>query len=364
MDIPNSSPVQRIKTQELPSRLTDLSQQPSPGGSGLPRDLLSMPGGQMSSYPLSSAGSGSTVSAQGNSDPLSGLLPDAGRTSSSPASGSDATPSRTLRPTPSSVSTIKKKKKKKRGKRRGSRPPIDGPKMDALEAKFGPWKGRGKNVNPRESTGPQGNKLLNGAYEALARGDYQTAGSLYEQAKKTGSPIMLDLDGDGKLGTTGVSTAKNRIDDQIGKTVSFDLDGDGRKENIEWMKGGDGMLVDDRDGGASAAMNGNGEIDGKRLFGDEGGKFGNGYDKLKQLDGDGDGKLTGAELEGLKVWVDNGDARVGSGELKSLSELGVTELSVQMQLQKNERGEDLMRSSFVQDGQTRTTEDVWFGIQS
>ena len=77
------------------------------------------------------------------------------------------------------------------------------------------------------------------------------------------------------------------------------------------MKGGDGMLVDDRDGGATAAMNGNGEIDGRRLFGDEGGKFGNGFDKLRQLDRDGDGKLTGAELEGLKVWVDNGDARVG-----------------------------------------------------
>ncbi|MEB3196607.1 MAG: hypothetical protein VKP62_05325 [Candidatus Sericytochromatia bacterium] len=175
------------------------------------------------------------------------------------------------------------------------------------------------------------------------------------------SPVMLDLNGDGKLGTTGVSTAKQRIDSQVGKTVSFDLDGDGRKENVEWMDGqGDAMLVDDRDGGASRAAAGNGEIDGSRLFGDQGGKFDNGYVKLARHDANGDGKLTGQELEGLKTWVDDGDAKVEAGELKSLAEQGISELSVQMNLQKNARGEDLMRSSFVQNGETKATEDVWF----
>ena len=241
--------------------------------------------------------------------------------------------------------------------------PIPGEKMDALESAFGQWKGVGRNKDPRKATGPIGGGLLNQAYEALQMGDEKTARQAYEKAKKTVSPIMLDLDGDGRLGTTGVSTAKNRADGQVGKTVTFDIDGDGKKDQIEWMKGGDGMLVDDRDGGATSAMNGNGEIDGKRLFGDEGGKFGNGYEKLKALDRDGDGKLTGSELEGLKVWVDNGDASVGRGELRSLTDLGVTEISVQMKLQQNERGEDLMRSSFVQNGQQKVTEDVWFAQQ-
>ncbi len=263
----------------------------------------------------------------------------------------------------SKIQKMRKGNRARKGRGRSTHPPIEGSKMDALEAKFGPWQGRGKNVDPRTGTGPQGNKFLNGAYDALSKGDYQTAGSLYEKAKKTGSPIMLDLDGNGRLGTTGVSTAKDRVDGQMGSTVQFDLDGDGRKESIEWMKGGDGMLVDDRDGGATAAMNGHGEIDGKRLFGDEGGKYGNGYDKLRQLDRDGDGKIAGAELEGLKVWIDNGDARVGGGELKSLADLGVTEISVQMKLETNERGEDLMRSSFTQNGQTRVSEDVWFAMQ-
>jgi hypothetical protein len=175
------------------------------------------------------------------------------------------------------------------------------------------------------------------------------------------SPIMLDLTGDGQLGTTGVSTAKDRIDNQVGKTVKFDVDGDGKLDNTEWMSGnGDGMLVDDRDGGASRAAQGGGRIDGTRLFGDQGGKFAHGYEKLAQHDANQDGKLTGAELEGLKTWVDDGDAKVEAGELKTLAELGVTELSTGMKLEKNARGEDLMRSSFVQNGQTKVTEDVWF----
>ncbi|MEB3329670.1 MAG: hypothetical protein VKQ33_10600 [Candidatus Sericytochromatia bacterium] len=58
--------------------------------------------------------------------------------------------------------------------------------------------------------------------------------------------------------------------------------------------------------------------------------------------------------------MDDGDARVEAGELKTLEELGITEISVNMNLEKNARGEDLMRSSFVQNSETKATEDVWF----
>ncbi len=175
-------------------------------------------------------------------------------------------------------------------------------------------------------------------------------------------PLALDLNNDGKIGVTGQSTAKDAKVDTLGRTVSFDIDGDGVKDEIEWMSGdGDGMLVDDRDGGATGAMLTDGEINGTRLFGDEGGKFANGFEKLKAFDKDGDGKLTGKELEGLKVWIDDGDAKLEGGELKSLAELGITEMSVQMQHEKNDRGETLERSSYVQNGETRMSEDVWFG---
>jgi hypothetical protein len=210
--------------------------------------------------------------------------------------------------------------------------------------------------------GPVTSRNLREAYQAVVRGDLEAARRCYHQGAQAASPIMLDLNDDGKLGTTGVTTAKDRIDDQIGRTVSFDIDGDGKKDEIEWMSGdGDGMLVDDRDGGATGAMLTDGEIDGKRLFGDQGGKYANGYEKLKALDKDGGGKVSGTELDGLKVWIDDGDAKLEGGELKTLRELGITEISVIMRLEQNERGEDLMRSTYTQNGQTKVSEDVWFG---
>lgn len=175
-------------------------------------------------------------------------------------------------------------------------------------------------------------------------------------------PLVFDLNGDGRINTTGETTAKDGVRSSIGRTVLFDIDGDGIKDEIEWLVGdGDGFLVDDRDGGATGAMLTGGEIDGKRLFGDEGGKYANGLEKLKALDKDGDGKLTGPELEGLKIWIDDGDAILEQGELKSLAELGITEISVVMQHVTNERGETLERSTFVQNGETKMSEDVWFG---
>ncbi|MBM3267921.1 MAG: hypothetical protein FJZ01_09760 [Candidatus Sericytochromatia bacterium] len=241
-----------------------------------------------------------------------------------------------------------------------SKPKAGGPASFAdLQNAFGQWKGKGKNSSAPK--GPKATALVNSAVKKYSQGDIEGAKQDYSKAQQTGSPVMLDLNGDGKLGTTGVSTAKDRADNQVGKTVAFDLDGDGRKEQVEWADGkGDGFLVDDSDGGATRAAAGDGQIDGTRLFGDQGGKFANGYDKLKKFDADGDGVLRGQELAGLKMWVDNGDASVGGGELKSLADLGITEISVGMQTVKNARGEDLMRSTYTQNGQTRTSEDVWF----
>jgi hypothetical protein len=174
---------------------------------------------------------------------------------------------------------------------------------------------------------------------------------------------MLDLNHDGHIGVTGVSTAQHRATTAIKPTVEFDIDGDGKKDHIEWSKGdGDGMLVDDRDGGATTAMNGSHVIDGTRLFGDQGGKYANGYEKLALHDTNHDGKISGDELRGLKVWIDDGDAKLEPGELKTLAELHIDELSVHMGLVANDSGETLMRSTFTQDGKQHMTEDVWFGM--
>ncbi|EFO30780.1 Na-Ca exchanger/integrin-beta4 [Roseibium sp. TrichSKD4] len=170
---------------------------------------------------------------------------------------------------------------------------------------------------------------------------------------KVASPVALDLNGDGRISTTGVSTAQQRIDGQVGETIAFDIDGDGTKEQVEWITGGDGLVVDMTKIGA------NGEIDGNALMGDQGGRYTDGYQKMATYDQNGDGQLTGGEMANMGVWVDaNGDGDVDAGELRSAAEAGVTQLSTQRNDVVNERGETLMQSS-ANNGQM-LTEDVWF----
>lgn len=155
---------------------------------------------------------------------------------------------------------------------------------------------------------------------------------------------------------TGETTAKDGQRIQLGKTVQFDIDGDGAKDTIEWMAGdGDGLVVDMTKIGA------NGEIDGNALMGDQGGKHSDGYAKLSTHDANGDGKLSGAELQNMGVWVDDGDAKLEADELKSAADAGLTELSAQRNNLRNEKGETLMRSTATVNGQDTMSEDVWFG---
>jgi hypothetical protein len=180
---------------------------------------------------------------------------------------------------------------------------------------------------------------------------------------RSGDPIALDLNHDGVIGTTGTTTAINGNRAGGEATVDFDLDGNGSTERIEWLDGqGDAFLVDDRDGSVSAAAAGDGRIDGTQLFGDEGGTYANGYEKLAKLDANGDGKLTQNELDGLKAWIDDGDGIVEEGELKTMSELQITQLSAELQPILSDDGL-LMRSTFLQDGTFHMSEDVWLGIE-
>ncbi|MEM9853732.1 MAG: hypothetical protein AAF841_04680, partial [Pseudomonadota bacterium] len=176
---------------------------------------------------------------------------------------------------------------------------------------------------------------------------------------KVASPIAFDMNRDGKIGVTGETTAKDGTRAQLGRTVDFDIDADGTLERIEWMSGdGDALLVDNRDGRAARDM------DGARLFGDEGGRFSDGYQKLSQLDANGDAMLTAGELQGLYLWRDNGNAKVDAGEMISAQEAGVTRIATTRVDVENARGETLMQSSASVGGQDMLTEDVWFGKKS
>lgn len=170
------------------------------------------------------------------------------------------------------------------------------------------------------------------------------------------SPIVLDLNSDGEIGVTGETTSRQKDgDDEVVSTVQFDLDADGDLDTIEWVDGsGDGILVD------LSKIGEDGSIDGSALFGDEGGKYANGYEKLEAFDKDGDGMVSGAELEGLGLWIDDGDAILEEGEMQTAEEAGVSSISTDMQIVLDDQGRELMQSTAEVNGETILSEDVWF----
>lgn len=171
------------------------------------------------------------------------------------------------------------------------------------------------------------------------------------------SPIAIDLNNDGIIGVTGETSSRNKeLNGKIGKVVDFDIDGDGIKDKIEWFDGkGDGILIDNRDGNAQNDM------DGSRLFGDEGGKYSSGYEKLALLDKNNDGKLEKEELEGLNVWIDDGDAILEEGELKTLKELNIKSISTIVDEIKDDEGKIHLQSTIEKEnGNILLSEDVWF----
>lgn len=206
------------------------------------------------------------------------------------------------------------------------------------------------------------------------------AKALYREAVWTASPIAFDLNGDGKIGVTGLSTAmlRNPKNKYVpAGSLLFDLMAEGKQLRTEWLNDtGDAFLVDDRQGKVSAAAKGNGYIDGSLLFGNAGG-YANGYAKLAAkwdtpalladtsglMPKMGSGILKGEQLEGLKLWKDgNHDGRVQAPEIFSLASVGITEVSLKHKYVLNDDGEYLMRSQAIRDGKPILSEDVWFAL--
>jgi hypothetical protein len=123
-------------------------------------------------------------------------------------------------------------------------------------------------------------------------------------------PIVLDLDGDG----IELTSYKNG--------AAFDILGNGGVQNTAFVTGGDAFLALDR--------NVNGKIDsGKELFGDQNGAR-NGYEELRKLDANGDGKIdvNDPAYKDLVLFRDNGNGKTEKGELISLAEAGIAEISL------------------------------------
>lgn len=153
------------------------------------------------------------------------------------------------------------------------------------------------------------------------------------------SPIVLDLDGDGKIeASNGQYLAHDSFSDKV---VAFDFFGNGFPVLTEWVGANDGLLC---------RPNADGSVKGTNLFGIANG-FNNGYEEMASLDVDNSGSLEGAELKDLRVWTDvNANGIAEANELKTLDELGITSIKV---------SHNNYASTFVRNGQTFKSFDWW-----
>lgn len=155
-------------------------------------------------------------------------------------------------------------------------------------------------------------------YEARATGQFYNGVSTGTQAlqwssfvsRSTTDPIVLDLNGDG-VNLVGISESN----------AYFDLHNTGFSVKTGWIDSHDGLLVVDR--------NNNGAVDNiTELFGNE---QTDGFTALRSIDVNHDNVIDNSDAawNSLKVWVDtNGDGITNAGELKTLSELNITEIDL------------------------------------
>ncbi|MCX5787761.1 MAG: hypothetical protein NTX64_04515 [Elusimicrobia bacterium] len=157
------------------------------------------------------------------------------------------------------------------------------------------------------------------------------------------SPIILDLEGSGKPDVVGGQWLPHPRSFNKKHSAMFDINAIGFPAITEWVGPKSGLLV--------ALERGESFKGGENLFGNPIG-FLDGYQKLgMRFDKDNDGVVSGKELEGLYVWQDlNGNGKVDPGELKTVQELGITQIGAK---QNN------LKSTFVMNGKTRASWDWW-----
>ena len=187
-----------------------------------------------------------------------------------------------------------------------------------------------------------------------------------EPPDEHGSPLVLDLDGDGI-----------ELTDLAQDFVYFDIDNDGIRERTAWVKPDDGLLALDRNGDGlinnANELFGYGETYSAALLGSKlSGPLGldirydSGFDKLALLDDNGDGIIDASDAAygDLRVWRDlDMDGVSDEGELFTLAESGVTSIDL-----ASTSGSITIEGNYATDfstytnadGQQQSIADVWF----
>ena len=170
----------------------------------------------------------------------------------------------------------------------------------------------------------------------------------------TGSPLMLDLNGD------GVQTVSSE------HGVDFDLQATGTTQRVGWVDSYDGILALD--------LNGDGLINsGLELFGDQtsladSSKAIDGWQALAQHDINLDGVINQQDtvFDNLKIWVDaNTNGQTDVAELKTLNDLGIVSIDLNVDARDVAQNGNILRgdSKFTTaDGVQHQIVDAWLSV--
>ncbi|EKU39966.1 MULTISPECIES: calcium-binding protein [Acinetobacter] len=194
--------------------------------------------------------------------------------------------------------------------------------------------------------------------EFLDQFDLNDVMGLYEQAEHVTSPLILDLNKDGVVGTRALS-----------ENIYFDHDGSGFKEKTGWVSSQDGLLVLDKNNNADIEI-------GNELFGNQtslnsGQLAKNGFKALAEYDLNNDGVIDAKDeiYQQLQVWQDiNQNAHVDQGELTGLQTIGIQQIDLAYILAKQvdvNGNYHKQQGQFVwADGTAGKIDDVWFQVDT
>ncbi len=176
------------------------------------------------------------------------------------------------------------------------------------------------------------------SYENISL-DYKNNDVYTLSVRKTVSPLVLDMAGNGRIeASSGKYLPHDTFD--MKNSVIADFYGDGFEVALEWVGANDGLLV---------ASKADGTVDVSCLFGTAGG-YESGFEKLA-LYADKNGVVKDSALNNLAVWQDaNRNAIADKGEVRSCRELGITQINAK---------DNMFVSSFVMNGKTHKMWDWW-----
>ncbi len=197
--------------------------------------------------------------------------------------------------------------------------------------------------------------------------DGETLGKLYD----AGGDFARDVDAAnlGKISELALVTLQKSLteaglelknDNPVGPVQPGDGDGlDPTADQLAALLAleNNAWIVNDTDGEVSAAAAARRRIDQEHILGQANQALA-GFESLEELDANGDGVVSGAELDGVKVWIDaNDDGNADETEIKLLAEFQVDALKVKMAVQQNNDGTTQLDGQFQRNGDITRTND-------